>query len=290
LNKSSIDVAGIIGNPVERSLSPAMHNAAFRAAKLDWVYIPFMTETGHLDVTVEVLKTLGLKGFNVTMPFKKEIIRYLDSVSSEAEAIMSVNTVVNESGRLAGYSTDGEGFMMSIEARGESIDGKKIAVIGAGGAARAIVFEIAKGKAKEVSVINRTHDKAETLRDIITRHHKGYRINAMIMDRKAVKTVRAADMVINTTPLGKQTLEGLDFLVDGLGPDQFIYDLTTVPPLSQFLVTARQRGCRVMGGLGMLVYQGALSYKMWTGMEAPVGVMMKAVGMDDAGIEVVRHA
>ena len=290
MNKSSIDVVGIIGNPIERSLSPAMHNSAFRAAKLDWVYIPFMTETGHLEVTVEVLKTLGLKGFNVTMPFKKEIIHYLDTISSEAEAIMSVNTVVNEGGRLAGYSTDGEGFMMSIEARGESIDGKKIAVIGAGGAARAIVFEIAKGKAKEVSVINRTYDKAETLREIITRYHKGSRIHAMIMDRKAVKAVRAADMVINTTPLGKLSLEGLDFLVDGLGPDQFIYDLTTVPPLSQFLVTARQRGCRVMGGLGMLVYQGALSYKMWTGMEAPVGVMMKAVGMDDAGIEVVRHA
>ncbi len=290
MNKNGINVVGIIGNPIDRSLSPAMHNAAFRAQNLDWVYVPFLTEKERLGTTVEVLKTLGLKGFNVTMPFKKDIIPFLDVVDNEAGAIMSVNTVVNNDGRLSGFSTDGEGFSKSIEEAGETVEGKRLALIGAGGASRAIAYEVAKKKALNIDVINRTHEKAEVIRDIVESRQKVTKVNAVAFDRKAVKTIKNADIIVNTTPLGKETLEGIDFLVDGLGPGQLVCDLTTVPPLSHFLVTARQHGCRVMGGLDMLVYQGALSYKMWTGQDAPVDVMMKAVGAETSNAEVIHHA
>lgn len=281
MRSGSIKVVGIMGNPIHTSLSPAMHAAAFAAQGLDdWVYLPFLVETARLPAAVEAIRALNLVGMNVTMPFKADVIRFLDEVDEEAMMIESVNTIHHRRGILAGCSTDGRGFLASLEDLGISTAGTSVVILGAGGASRAVAHALAKAGVRQITFINRTGAKVQSFAARLKKAEPRLEVEAISFGGEATGPVRAADIVVNATPLGKESLDGLRFLVDGIGTDQVVYDLSTVSPLSALLVAAQQRGCRVFGGLGMLVHQGALSYKIWTGLDAPIEAMKRAVGLE----------
>jgi len=269
-------IVGIIGDPVAGSLSPQMHNAAFSHDGLDWVYAAWKVSQDDLADAIAAVRALGIAGLNVTMPHKGPVIKYLDSVDDEALAIGSVNTIVNTHGRLKGYTTDGEGFRLSLKDAGYDPTGKKAIIIGAGGAARAVARKLAERRAAVVDVACRNQESGRKLADIVK--SGGAESTQYDINEEAAAPLKRADMIINATPLGKYSLDDIKFLADGLNPEQFVADLSTVPPLSAFLVAAQERGCTVMGGLGMLVRQGSLSYKLWTGLDAPLDVMRRAVG------------
>ncbi len=269
-------IVGIIGDPVAGSLSPQMHNAAFAHDRLDWVYAAWRVSPNDLAEAIAAVKALGIAGLNVTMPHKGPVIRYMDSVDDEALAIESVNTIVNSKGKLKGYTTDGEGFRLALADAGYEPAGKKALIIGAGGAARAVAGKLAANKTSEVNVACRNPAGGLKLAKIV--RNAGVESAVYDITEEAAAPLKRADMIINATPLGKYSIDDIKFLADGLNPGQFVADLSTVPPLSAFLVAAQERGCTVMGGLGMLVRQGSLSYKLWTGQDAPLDVMRRAVG------------
>jgi shikimate dehydrogenase len=267
---------GIIGDPVTESLSPRLQNAAFSFAGLDLSYTAWQVSGEDLAEAILAVRACGIAGLNVTMPHKAAVIKYLDYVDKEARLIDSVNTIVNSNGKLKGYSTDGEGFRLALTDAGYDPAGRIILIIGAGGAARAIARALGLGRAKQINVACRNLASGQRLAEIVKSTGVGSTLFDLIRD--ASGALKDSDLIINATPLGKYSIDDLKFLTDGLRPEQFVADLSTVPPLSAFLAAAQERGCIVMGGLGMLVRQGSLSYKLWTGLEAPVDVMRRAVG------------
>lgn len=269
----------IIGHPIQGSLSPTMHNAAFASHNLDWAYVAFDVTPGGLGRAVEGARALGIAGLNVTMPHKTSVIDYLDIVSEEASGAGSVNTIVNNQGKLEGYSTDGEGFIRSLADNGEEVAGSSVFLLGAGGAGRAIAYALAGKGAARIALFDTDTSAAERTAGAIS--SSGAKTETEIIPGKSEAAPALADagLVINATPLGKTHTDELTFLVDGLTAKHFVADLSTVPPLSALLVAAQKRGCKVMGGLEMLVHQGALSYKLWTGREAPLNVMRRSVGL-----------
>lgn len=269
-------IVGIIGDPISGSLSPSMHNAAFREQGLDWVYTAFRVDKDELEAAVAAVRALNLAGLNVTMPHKKTVIEYLDQIEETAKEIESVNTIVNTNGKLKGYSTDGEGFRRALAENGCDPEGKRVFIIGAGGAARAVARAIADEGAAEIGVACRSVDSGRKLAEIVMA--AGVEAKTFDISEKTAEPARRAELIINATPLGRDSIDDIKFLVDELTPQQFVADLSTVPPLSAFLVAAQERGCAVMGGLGMLVHQGSLSYELWTGQEAPLAVMKRSVG------------
>lgn len=269
-------IVGIIGDPIAGSLSPQMHNAAFAAAGLDWAYAAFKVNKVDLSAAIAAVRALDMAGLNVTMPHKEPVIAYLDEIDKPALEIRSVNTIVNSKGKLKGFSTDGEGFRRALADQGYKAAGKRVFIIGAGGAARAVARALADNGASEVNVACRDADSGRKLADIALA--SGAKSRTFDLAKNFAEEAGRADLVINATPLGKKSIDDIKFLVDGLTPGQFIADLSTVPPLTAFLVAAQDRGCSVMGGLGMLVHQGSLSYELWTGKKAPLAVMKRAVG------------
>lgn len=272
-------LVGIIGDPVDGSLSPVMHNAAFDSLEMDWAYFAFRVPAGMAEAAITAVRTIGIAGLNVTMPLKAEVIPYLDYIDPTAALIRSVNTIVNKNDRLEGYSTDGEGFIGSLNDDGIDIMRKNVLLIGAGGAARSITASIAKAGASDISVICRNDSAGAEIARIAQVVSSRITSNCFAFDELKKEDLAAADLIVNATPLGKQNLEGLTLLVDGLNPNTAVADLSTVPRLSAFLVAAQERGCPVISGLGMLVHQGSLSFKLWTGVDAPLDVMRNAVGL-----------
>jgi shikimate dehydrogenase len=266
----------IIGDPIAKSLSPRMHNAAFAYDGLDWNYEAWRVTSEELPQAIASVRTKGVAGLNVTMPHKGPVIQYLDNVDKEALVIESVNTIVNNDGKLTGYTTDGEGFRLALTDAGYDPAGKNILLIGAGGAARAVARTLARHQAKTIMVACRDADSGEKLARIV--RDVGANSASFDIGREAAAELTRSDLIINATPLGKYNIDDIKFLTDGLRPEQFVADLSTVPPLSAFLVAAQERGCNVMGGLGMLVRQGSLAYKLWTGHDAPLEIMRRAVG------------
>jgi shikimate dehydrogenase len=260
----STRVVGVIGDPVDHSRSPAMHNAAFAVLDLDWVYVAFPVPRGEGAAAVRAVPALGLAGLNVTMPHKAEAASACDDLAPEAAALGSVNTVVNADGTLAGHSTDGDGFLRALDDEGVAATGRRVLVLGAGGAARAIVYALGRSGAA-VTVAARRPDAA---RDAA----------ALARDGAAADLVEIAveqfDVIVNATPLGMRG-ESPPFDLDRLHEGQFVFD-TVYPVDTPLLVEARARGLRAAGGLGMLVHQGALSFTLWTGITPPIDVMRAA--------------
>jgi shikimate dehydrogenase len=258
-----------MGSPVRHSLSPAMHNAAFAALGLDWAYVAFEVRPGDVPAALAGARALGLGGLSVTIPHKGAVASEVDELSAAARAVGAVNTVVPlADGRLRGDNTDGAGFLASLADEGFDPRGRRCLVVGAGGAARAVVYALAQAGAAEVAVVNRSQDRAESAAALAA---SAGRVGAPA-------DAAAADLVVNATPLG---LAGSDprTLPPGsahLGPGQLVVDLVPNPAETPFLVAARDRGARVAGGLGMLVHQGALAFELWTGRAAPVAVMRAA--------------
>ncbi len=269
-------VVGVWGHPVGHSRSPAMHNAALAVLGLDWVYAPFNVAPEDLPAAVAGLRALNMIGVNVTVPHKEAVLPLLDVVDEDARRIGSVNTVHNVGGVLHGSSTDGPGFLRSLEGVGEQTRGRRALVLGAGGSARAIAFALA-GRGGRVQIANRTRERAEALAARVNEFYPG----AASATGWGVEAGEY-DLLVNTTSLGMdprpETMPALP--PGGLSPDVCVVDLVYAPPQTRLLGVARAAGCRtVVNGLPMLAAQGALSLARWAGLaweDVPLGIMEKA--------------
>jgi shikimate dehydrogenase len=269
-------VCAIIGDPVEHSLSPVMHNAAFKELGLNLVYVAFTVTRNELKEAISSARSLGLRGLNVTMPHKNAVITYLDETDSTAKAIGAVNTILNNKGKLIGYNTDGIGAMRALKENGISPDGKKMLLLGAGGAAKAIAYQAAQ-EVEELVILNRTSEKAEKLAALLCKKFgkkvKGGALSAEVL----TKEMKDADILVNATSVGmhpdvNRSPVPSDLLRSGLCVMDIIYN----PLETKLLTDAKSVGTKVVSGLEMLLYQGAVSFEIWTKHPAPVEVMKKA--------------
>lgn len=271
-------VLGIFGYPVTHTLSPVMQNAAIQKLGLNYVYVPFEVRPEELESAVKSIKALGIAGVNVTVPHKENIMPFLDEVTEEAALIGSVNTIVNKDGRLIGHNTDSAGYIRSLrEDAGFEPKGKNLLVIGAGGAARGIIAGLSLEGASRIIIANRTVEKAASLADEFgTKFSSVSFISASLSALKDHSILSSIDLIINTTSAG---IEGGAPEVDfSLTPKlTLVSDIVYKPPVTPFMKAAEAAGRRTIGGLGMLIYQGAISFEIWTGQKAPVDAMKKAL-------------
>ncbi len=261
-------VAALFGYPVEHTLSPVMQNAAFDHLGLDCCYLPFLVHPDALKQAVESVRALGLLGANLTIPHKKTVIPFLDTLDAEAEAIGAVNTIANREGKLTGYNTDGKGFMRSLEELGVSAAGKKVLIVGAGGSSHAVGFYLNK-EAEVLTIYNRSREKAVALAADLSSSGRKVAVSADLSN------LGGFDIIVNATPLGLKENDQLPLDPDALEPTVIVCDLIyhKTPLLSQ----AESKGCKIMNGAGMLLWQGALAFELWTGQVPPVEIMRTAL-------------
>lgn len=262
----------LIGNPVEHSISPALHNTISKLLGMDLVYVTFRVEKNELETAIKGLRALNVIGFNVTVPYKKDVIKYLDNNSKSSLLMGAVNVVKNIDGRLYGYNTDADGFLRSFkEETGEGFSGKRVAMIGAGGAARAIAVKAAMDGAKEIHIINRTISKAEEIAEVVNNNIKKAVRFTGADDGTAADILNQSDIIINATSVGMypNTEETPVTNFNGFRKGQIVYDVIYNPIKTKFLSDAEKSGCRIVNGLGMLFYQGIFAYEIWTGVKLP---------------------
>ena len=273
---TKVKLFALIGDPVEQSLSPAMHNAAFRALGLNCAYVTLRVPERFLADAIEGIRALDIAGFNVTTPHKIDIVGLLDELDESASLVGAVNTVKNDQGKLIGFNTDGEGALQSLEGKIGSVKGKEVVLLGAGGAARAIAFSLARAGAK-LTIANRTILRARTLASTIEQK-LGINVGLVSLDRaKLTEALKNADALINATSVGMypradQTLVSASMMHRGL----IVNDIVYKPLRTRLLRETRRVGGRTIDGLGMLVHQGALAFEIWTGKRAPIKVMEAA--------------
>lgn len=271
---------GIIGYPVAHSISPVMHNEAFKNQQMNCHYGAFSVDPANLKAAIEGIRALGLLGVNVTIPHKEAVIPLLDEVAPTAKQLGAVNTIVNRGGRLIGYNTDGWGFISSLEEAGVRPAGLNAVVLGAGGAARAVAVHLALAGVATLTLSNRTSSRAEALAETVKQAAPDLPVKAVaaLSDQERDALINAG-LVVNCTPLGMQgEFEGLSPLPDiNLLPQgAVVYDTVYRPAETRLLKDARLRGLRTVGGLGMLVHQGACAWEYWFGRRGPVRVMYAA--------------
>ena len=263
-------LAAVIGWPVEHSRSPAIHNAAAQAVGADLVYTALSVAPGDAAHAVQAVRTLGLRGLSVTMPHKEDVIPALDEITPVAQVLGAVNHITNTNGHLVGNNTDGEGFLLGLEHHGVSIDGMTVGVVGAGGAARAIIHACANAGANVV-VVARNQDRAQSAAAVGGR-------NARVGSIDELSTMGVA---VNATPVGMATDDPTAALQTPFDPGALatgavVVDIVYNPLETELLADARRRGLQCIDGLAMLVGQAAAQFETWTGYDAPFGVMMDA--------------
>ncbi len=269
----------LLGDPVEHSLSPVMHNAAFSKLGLDFVYEAWRVEEEELGVVIKEIKTSQIKGANITIPHKVKVMKFLDEIDDMALKIGAVNTIVNDNGKLKGFNTDALGFSKAMEEQGVKLKDKKIVLFGAGGVARAIAFQSVLEGGKLV-IINRTLEKAEEIKNKIKFElKKEIEILALLDKGKLRGETMEADIIINATSLGMfPQVNGSVIPSNFLHPDLAVMDLVYSPIETKLLRESKEIGCKkIINGIEMLVHQGALSFEIWTGRKAPIDLMRKVV-------------
>ena len=258
-------LAAVIGCPVRHSLSPVIHNAAFRELGIDWAYVALEVAAGSAPAAVEAMRVLGLAGLNVTRPHKDAVAAAVDRLTPVAAALGAVNTVVPEGDVLVGDSTDGDGLVAALAAdHGFDPTGRRCVVLGAGGAGRAVVLALVAAGARDVAVVTRRAAPAE----------RAARLGAGVARVGTASDATDADLVVNATPVADAVPLGVD--AERLGPGQLVVDLVYEPAQSALLAAAAGRGATTANGVGMLVHQAALSLTRWTGSTAPVASMRRA--------------
>ncbi|MGH7960844.1 MAG: shikimate dehydrogenase [Candidatus Binatia bacterium] len=270
-------IVGIFGDPITHTRSPAMHNAAFRARGLPYVYVPFLVRPAELTRAVQSIRTLNLAGVNVTVPHKERIIRSLDGLSDEARVCGAVNTVVNRDGTLFGDNTDGRGLLLSLQERGLSPRRREVVVIGAGGATRAVLVALIRAGSERITIVNRTLTKARALARTYRSLGKTQMNSAPLDLLRDPALLENVALIVNCTTIGLHG-EEFPFLVYSATPrDCLFYDLLYHPELTSFLQQARQARRPICDGRRMLLHQGALAFSLWTGAPAPLAVMARAL-------------
>jgi len=270
-------LCGIIGDPIEHSMSPAMHNAALEKLGIDYLYLPFRVKELDLGKAIDGMRALNIRGLNVTIPHKVAVMQYLDELDPLAEKIGAVNTIVNDDGFLKGYNTDAAGFLQALLERGIEPKGKNVVILGAGGAARAISFILAERDSNLV-MLNRTLNKAKDCAERIAgSFHKEVGILELNMDN-LTSALSRADILINTTSVGMSPDTGeTPIPAELLSPTLTVYDIVYNPIKTRLLREAEEVGAKTVDGVDMLVWQGALAFEKWTGLKAPVEVMRKVL-------------
>jgi shikimate dehydrogenase len=269
---AATSVVGVIGYPVAHSLSPRLHNTAFGHLGLDWVSVGFPVPPGQAAAALAGARALGIRGLSVTMPHKEAVAVAVDELSPEGARLGAVNCAVGSAGGWRGANTDGAGFVAALARGGRfSPSGTRCLVVGAGGAARAVIAALADAGAAEVVVVNRTEERARLAAALA----------GPVGRVGSAGDARGCDLVVNATPAGMAGVDGGpdDWPVDPglLGAGHVVVDLVYHPPVTPWLAAAAARGARTANGLGMLVHQAALQIELWTGCEAPVDAMWDAV-------------
>jgi shikimate dehydrogenase len=260
-------VAGVIGTPIRHSLSPVIVNAAFEALALDWAYFAFEVAPDDVGAALDGMRSLGLGGLSVTMPHKERAAALVERCSADAAALGAVNCIVPVGGELVGENTDGPGFVDALAAdTGFDPAGRRAVVVGAGGAARAVVLALARAGVADIAVVNRTAANGERAVGLVP---------GVGRTATASEAVPAAELVVNATPVG-MTDHGLPLDAGLLGPTHTVVDLVYHPALTPLLAAAAERGSTVANGLGMLVHQAAHAVRLWTACEPPIAVMIAA--------------
>lgn len=279
-------IVGVIGAPVEHSRSPQMHNAALVKAGLDYVYVPFHVPVDAVAAAMNGFKALNVVGINVTLPHKQAVIHFLTSISREAELIGAVNTLTFINGEVHGENTDAPGFLRALEETGASVPvDKDVVVLGAGGSARAVVVALALAGVRSVVIANRTVLKAVVLAEELSEKinvqeetgHKTVLEGMGLQDSRLPDAVKGSALLVNTASSSMDTLHPLLIDSNWLQPSTTVYDIVYTPPMTTLLTTAAEKGCKIVGGIGMLVHQGAIAFERWTGIEPCVETMQKAL-------------
>jgi shikimate dehydrogenase len=263
----------VIGDPIDHSLSPAIHNAAFRELNLDCTYIAYRVPKGELKEGIESLKEIKIAGFNVTIPHKVEVMKYLDNIDEDCNLIRAANTVENINNELKGHNTDMDGFLDPIRKKNIPIKGAKVFLFGAGGAARAIVAAFAKEDANTITIVNRTKEKAISLSQFA--HRIGIDANTIFLDEIG-KSHSEYNFVINATSIGLQN-EISPIPQNIITSDTVVYDIVYLPMNTDLIKKSKEKGATIIYGYEMLLAQAARAFEIWHGIKAPYEAMKKAV-------------
>jgi len=270
-------ICGIIGDPVEHTMSPPMQNAAYKKLGLDYIYLPFHVRPEQLAQAVDGLRAINVRGFNVTIPHKVSIIPMLDGLDPQAEKIGAVNTVVNDDGELRGYNTDAPGFLKALLEQGVEPRGKNIVVIGAGGASRAVSYILAENDAS-LTILNRQLelDWAEDIAELI-REDFGKKVRVLELTKDFLAdALRGAHILVNATSVGMSpAVDASPVPAELLRPDMYVFDVVYNPVMTRLLREASEAGAHTISGVDMLIWQGVLAFEKWTGHSAPVDIMRK---------------
>ncbi len=266
----------LIGNPVEHSISPQMHNAMFKELNLDFALVSFKVEETELSDAVKGIRALGIKGGNVTLPHKTSIMKLLDEIDDSSKEVDSVNTFLNDNGILKGFNTDGIGALKALEENGISLKNKKVVIIGAGGASKSISHVVAMESPSELVILNRNISKAKSIADKINKK-LGKKARVFELSSENLKSeLKDTDILINCSSVGmkpnlNETTVSKEFLHKNLTVMDIIYN----PLETRLLKEAKSVGAKTINGIGMLVNQGALAFEIWTGKKAPVELMRR---------------
>ena len=267
-------ITGLFGDPVAHSLSPAMHNAAFAHANLDYIYIPYHVTPDNLKRAVSSIKALNITGVNVTVPHKQAVLSYLDHIDASATRCSAVNTIINHDGILTGYNTDGTGFIDSLKEYGFDPKNKQVVILGAGGSARAIAAALLDNHVSQITIMNRSVEKAEQLAEALGQSHT---FSVMPLLSSFCPTIYHTNLVINTLSIPFKQKDG-DWLVDlSCAAGALFYDLRYGNMPSDFLTYAKEIKSPGLDGLGMLIHQGARAFELFTDKKAPIHIMRKSL-------------
>ncbi|PIQ09947.1 MAG: shikimate dehydrogenase [Ignavibacteriales bacterium CG18_big_fil_WC_8_21_14_2_50_31_20] len=266
-------IVGVIGHPIKHSLSPMMHNYAFNKLDLDYVYLPFDIAAANLKDALRGIVALGIKGFNVTIPHKERIVDFLDELSDGAKIVNAVNTVVNENGKLHGYNTDVEGIFRTLEDYKDELRDSTVSVIGAGGAARSVIYTLINSfNVEKINIINRTTEKAESLKDYFTSKMLFEKIKTYELAPPDVTEILSkSKLIVNASSIGMMPEEddSPTTIVESFNSNQIVFDLVYNPRKTKFLAIAESQGATILNGLKMFVEQGARAFELWTNEKMP---------------------
>ncbi len=259
---------GLIGHPVDHSMSPTFHNRVYSLINLNAVYIAFdVKDDNHLKMALDGIKGLNILGMNVTIPYKEKVIPYLEQLSEEAAIIGAVNVIKNDDGRLVGYNSDAMGFASSLKARGISVYDKDVLMLGAGGAAKAIAVALAMDGAHRIRIANRSLERAQALAYLISNSFPHVQIQTLDITER--KLTDEADIIINATSVGMWPNHQAMPISPGqrFSKEQIIIDIIYNPETTIFLKEAQRWGCKTINGMEMLIYQALESIRIWTGIK-----------------------
>ena len=274
---------GVLGSPIEHSLSPAMHNLALKLLDLDYAYLAFDVKESELEKALEGLKILGFRGCNLTMPLKKKAVELCDRISEVSQISGSVNTIINENGTLIGDTTDGTGFFWAMKESGHNLIGKKITFMGAGGAIVSIVTQGAFDGVGEITIFNRVGPSYDRMEEIITKLQEKTSCKLQLLtlddDERLRAVIQESDLLVNGTSLGMSPNEESSILGDStyFREDLVVVDVIYNPRETKFMRLAKEAGATAYNGLDMLLYQGAKSFELWTGKRMPIARIKEEV-------------